>query len=136
MLTISMRSQYEQLMDKFKEAHTEREKLKKSSRSVMEIQSDITTMETEKEQVAQKLSNVKRKVNQTMRTCTNFHANCSGHISIFCLLECMQRLATTRESFNSFDPVQQFFFLAVFLLKPAYSSEILHTKFCRLLRSF
>ena len=44
-------------------AHTTREGLKKSSRSVQEIQRDIKTMEDEKEQVSQKLSNVKRKVN-------------------------------------------------------------------------
>lgn len=50
-------------MDAFKAAHTQRESLKKSSLTVTEIQKDIKQMEQEKEQIAGKLSNVKRQVN-------------------------------------------------------------------------
>lgn len=53
---------YESLIDTFKQMHSKRDSLKKTTSSVQEIQKDVLSMETEKENIAAKLSNVKRKV--------------------------------------------------------------------------
>lgn len=50
------------MIDTFKQMHSKRESLKKTTSTVQEIQKDVSSMETEKENIAAKLSNVKRKV--------------------------------------------------------------------------
>lgn len=53
---------YEAMIDTFKQVHTKRETLKKTTSTVKEIQKDVSSMEAEKENITSKLSNVKRKV--------------------------------------------------------------------------
>lgn len=60
--------------------HTRREGLKKSTRSVVEVQKDIKDMEEEKEQVEQKLSNVKRKVSWNQLLVATLSPNMNVHV--------------------------------------------------------
>ncbi len=50
------------MIDEFKSVHNTYENLKKNIGSVHEIQKDVKSMEEEKEQIAQKLTNIKRRV--------------------------------------------------------------------------
>lgn len=54
---------YEELIESFKLVHSNYELLKKNSSSVQEVQKDVKSMEIEKEQINNKLDNLKRREN-------------------------------------------------------------------------
>ncbi|CAG2178538.1 unnamed protein product, partial [Oppiella nova] len=54
--------QYQRMIDEFKTIHGSYESLKKSIASVHEVQKDVKAMEDEREQIAQKTQNIKRRV--------------------------------------------------------------------------
>lgn len=56
-------TRYEELIENFKLAHSNYELLKKNSSSVQEVQKDVKSMEIEKEQINNKLDNLKRREN-------------------------------------------------------------------------
>lgn len=56
------RLKYDKLMESFKQIHSSNENLKKNVKSVQELTKDIRSMESEKEQLLVKLSDVKRRV--------------------------------------------------------------------------
>ncbi|XP_041356765.1 intraflagellar transport protein 81 homolog [Gigantopelta aegis] len=59
---ISIYSQYEELMDQFKDLHKQADNLKASGFNTTEIRKDISNMEDEKEQLLKRIERLRRKV--------------------------------------------------------------------------